>query len=629
MSINRLVVEIVGEDGALRKTLRVLEDDTRSTGTRMADAISGAFDSGLGKTVKTIGLWTVAAVAAFKTVEFAANQAMAGEKVDAVSHKFDVLSERAGLMGASMFQAFDKASGGLVGTTEILEAANRGIVEMGSNADKLPEIFDLARKATSIFGGDVVQNFDAMSHAIATGNARSLKNVGIIIDQDAALKKYAETLGVTVDLLSESGRKQAIANAAIEQGHKALDGLGPSTKIATDALTRMKVSFSDAIEEVQRLLADKLGPGFAALFNAAANALDGIANKMASTFGHGKEKILADIEIAQGRVEELTQKIKNIQENTGNASSPMITKIQKQLQNAIEEVAIFKGELLLLDMPGAGKKDNDVKEDEFAKHLSNLRTEATRHQMALLDQKARFNLTEDEQDRLSEERKRLMKDMKDGEIADLESRHQGARLQKTDEFFRARQAIIDKWAEKEQEETQKKHKWADDAAKSINSSLKNGLQTALAAMGAALVNGQAGWKEFGKAVIGIIGDLMIQVGMSILLQGKAITALKASLLTMDGGLAIAAGAALVIAGGAMKALAGGSGGGTSTADTGGGVPASTAVSDSADIQEKEERKSNVVINVHGNILDRRQSGLEIFEVMKEHFENSGGKWATA
>src|SRR3990167_1747747 len=81
-----------------------------------------------------------------------------GEKVAQIDRSFGALAKSAGLSADAIRNGLVGAAQGLADDTDIIQAANRGIVALGAQADKLPEVMDLARKATTLFAGDLVQN---------------------------------------------------------------------------------------------------------------------------------------------------------------------------------------------------------------------------------------------------------------------------------------------------------------------------------------------------------------------------------------------------------------------------------------------------------------------------------------
>ena len=168
----------------------------------------------------------------------------------------------------------------------------------------------------------------------------------------------------------------------------------------------------------------------------------------------------------------------------------------------------------------------------------------------------------------------------------------------------------------------------------INKMILNGLKNAaiagVAAIGGALVRGENAFSAFGSAVLGIIGDMAIQIGSTLVSIGLGIDALKGSLLKLSGGAAIAAGFALIALGGALKALS--SGGGVAAPSAGGGGVAGGGiqptpediVGPSPEDNELKSPNTEVVVNVQGNVFDRKETGMEIVNAIREHFDSEGG-----
>ena len=126
---------------------------------------------GLTKVGVTLGVVGVAAwgiKTAFETV-------FEGEEIRQINKEFDVLTEKAGIATDSLKEGLVKAAGGLVDDTELLKAANKAIIEMGNSAQRLPEVMELARKSTAVFGGDLAQNFETMNQAIAWTHRKRLR----------------------------------------------------------------------------------------------------------------------------------------------------------------------------------------------------------------------------------------------------------------------------------------------------------------------------------------------------------------------------------------------------------------------------------------------------------------------
>ena len=172
---------------------------------------------------------------------------------------------------------------------------------------------------------------------------------------------------------------------------------------------------------------------------------------------------------------------------------------------------------------------------------------------------------------------------------------------------------------------------ATNLAASLKGKVKNavigfasGVGNAFATIGAALVKGEDAFAAFGNAVLGVFGELAIQIGSFFFLQGLG------NLLSNPAAAAaqIAAGTGLIILGGALKAISGGSGGSAAPAAAAAGGGASLTPNlgggDSAFSEQPDtESEQRVVINVQGSILDRRETGLELAEVISEAFGTNG------
>lgn len=178
------------------------------------------------------------------------------------------------------------------------------------------------------------------------------------------------------------------------------------------------------------------------------------------------------------------------------------------------------------------------------------------------------------------------------------------------------------------------------SSRNLNTIIGGGIGKAFEAFGAALVTGQNAAAAFGKAVLGIFGDILIEIGKRAITFGILAQNVPV-LFGAQGAAAVLLGAAMVAAGGALKALAGG---GAGAGGGGGGAAAPSASAATAGgvgefgggelntLAEDEERlrpATAVTVNVQGNVLDRRETGLELVEVINEAFGSDGVTFARA
>lgn len=164
--------------------------------------------------------------------------------------------------------------------------------------------------------------------------------------------------------------------------------------------------------------------------------------------------------------------------------------------------------------------------------------------------------------------------------------------------------------------------------KTIDSTLVKGFSSGIQSATMAILKGQNAFKAFGSQIFSMMGDIAIQIGETMILTGTAIEALRTSIVGLVGGPSIAAGIALIAFGALLKSLSGGSGAGATGSGGGSGSAATASTEELTNLEEKKPNTS-LTVNIQGNVLDRRQTGLEIAEVIQETFGSNGLNFNTA
>lgn len=161
---------------------------------------------------------------------------------------------------------------------------------------------------------------------------------------------------------------------------------------------------------------------------------------------------------------------------------------------------------------------------------------------------------------------------------------------------------------------------------------RDGAINSISSIGAALVRHENVWQAFGKALLGVFGDLAIQLGSFYMLMGLGNLFINPAAAAAQ----IAAGAGLLILGGALKAMAGGGAGASGAgSSSGGGVAAGSGglASPTQDngqgfkTAEQSKPMTSVQVNIHGNVLDRRETGIAIADTINEAFGTNGVTFA--
>ena len=257
------------------------------------------------ETVTKIGTVIGVVGAAALALKESFNLVLEAEQIKAVEEQFDVLAKNAGLYGNTLKEALVESAGGLVDETTLLKGASEAMAGLGQNSAKLPEVMTLARQATQVFGGDLMTNFNGISQAIASGNTRMLKHLGIVVDQNKAYETYANSIGVATDELSKAGQQHAIMNAVLEKGKTAFAGIDVNVKEATNTWAQFKATMTDIGESITLAYAKIMGPTVIGALKLLSNTAKEASDFFKSHFGTG-------LEAASASVDGLTRKLADL-----------------------------------------------------------------------------------------------------------------------------------------------------------------------------------------------------------------------------------------------------------------------------------------------------------------------------
>ena len=286
---------------------------------------------GLVQTGALLGSVGIAAFAFKETLDLVGQ----GEEIQRITTQFEELSKQAGIAPEKLKQGLEKSARGLIDTTDLLKIANESLVKLGSGADRLPEIMDLALKATQVYGGDAKSNFENISNAIANGNVRMLKHYGITIDLVKAQKDFAAANGITANELSATGKQQAVLNAALEQGAERFKNIQIDLNTTKNLFQEIKVTFTEVGETIALVVERTVGPALRSVLSWVRDVAHSFKTFIS---GSDLEKTESQISDFQNRIKELNSQISKLQNHEGiiNKIMPQ-SSIDKQIQNLTNE----------------------------------------------------------------------------------------------------------------------------------------------------------------------------------------------------------------------------------------------------------------------------------------------------
>jgi hypothetical protein len=148
--------------------------------------------------------------------------------------------------------------------------ANRAnTLGLGFSQKKMEELFGAALKLGQATGITAKNALDSLTIGLARQSKLVLDNIGILVDAEGATKKYAQSIGKTVDELTDQERTTAFLNEAIAQIRRKSEELPKVTLTATQkmgaAWTAFKDSFVKNVSEINihmgRLFSGERGSG--------------------------------------------------------------------------------------------------------------------------------------------------------------------------------------------------------------------------------------------------------------------------------------------------------------------------------------------------------------------------------
>lgn len=609
-------------------------------GVKEAQGALGALGSGdsldgLIGTMKQLGPIIAGVAATVYGLKKAIDFSLEAENINQVNAQFDAMAKSLGIAADVMRDRLAVATRGLVDDTDVLKAANQAFVVLGDNASKLPEIFELARKSVSVFGGDILGRVEQISTALATGNMRSLRSIGITVDSEKAMRGYAASIHQTVDTLTEAQRKQALMDAALESMRTKFKNVNEDIRPLTVSIQQLKVIIADIGETIMLMVNKVAGPSLVKF----TEYLKDVA-KSASLYL--KEKFGDESAAVERKVRQLTASVKEFDENI-SALEKREGILNKLLPDSVIEGKIEKLKTMraaVAEQLAAMQKDMEKTSESPLKTGAGpalpaglsvtpeqaAQAEAERMALVLKMREIEYQSAQDTTAmyvNAEQERAALVETIRaesEARIAAIHAAGPGKVKNAAEQELLIRKeaaAKIDKI--NKDSEASKKKTFAETYA-----SLNKGQQALTSGMVAGFKSIGGGAKEMARAMkaamLGVIADEAEASGAKYIAEGIASWPFGAP--------KIAGGSALVALSGLIRAAAGGGGGGIGAGGAGGGggasapagTPATTATGEynaRPELVAPPTRGRQVTIAVQGNYFETEQTRRALMEMIRQ------------
>ena len=577
------------------------------------------------------------------------------EKIDRINSQFDTLSKNAGIVGSELKEALEKGAKGLIDDTDLLEIANKGMIELGKNSMIMGQTLEIAMKISKVTGQEATSVFEGLNLAVASGNVRMLRQYGIIVDNEKALRAYAKTHGQYVSDLSEEQKKLAIGEAALRKAQDAYKGVSVETANLTTASkmlsvqwTEVKEAFSIAVEKVFR-------PVFIPVVNAMTVAVHSFGNGLKQVFGSDAQKATIGIETLNEKIRQTDEEISSAKKHEGfwnklisdedlKKKVDNLEDYKSQLVSKMEELKAKSEEINKSSGP-SGAVEVDRAESElrlstrikFEQDLIKLKQSRLSEEISM----------ESDYDAIQEQRTEqiiAMKQSMEARIAEIEQSARKEGVEGTEIVEAQKQEIRNRYAldiqklglDMESDQVRAADNAAKQSAKITDGFSKGWKSASLNAskdLGNFAVLGQQAFNALnknGKSAFIALGDGSKSAGdaMKMFLLGSIADVAEAQgefLLSSGIGtfnpIQIAEGGALLTLSGLLRSLSGGgSSGGIGAGSGGGGSSASQSTPETATdlqaTQTQQANQKNVTIAVAGNYFETEQTKRTLMEMIR-------------
>ena len=610
--------------------------------------------SGLMTATSLLGVLGVAALA----LRVAFESVFETEKIEQVNRQFELLTENIGVSGEKLKESLVESSKGMATEVELLQSANKAMVEFGGSATQLGQIMNIARAETSVFGGTLLGNFELINQAIATGQTRALKHIGIIVDQQKAYRDYAKELGITTSALSDEEKQHAMLNAVLEKGGKNVEKLGNDLRVNTLGWAQLKTALKE-IAETATVALGKLASGpMQSVIHWFKEAAEASKLMLKAKFGEGIDADKAKMEYFAIQIDKTRAEIKKLQESSSGGiirgadisrSEGRIAALKAQLTDLLKQSSAAQSRVGKAEKEDTGKEPGEDTKGKEALEKRKLQKatferELTSLTNARIDSELQASRTLEQAEYAFGEKRVETRLKFDAQIAEIKAKgdmgdqltaQQSAQLieqieaQKTAKLIAMEEEITQVRIKAREQELQYSNnigkQMGAQAALSAAQSTKSWQQagklggTAMKSFENQSVSALQGWASGTKTaaeaakgfMFGMIGDVATAQGKVMMLDAfKTFPAVNIP--------EFGAGAALVALGGFL-----GSQGGGGAAAPGGSAPSGTGgLSPAADIgapsvQATQQEKKSVSINVQGSYFETEQTKTRLVEMIRE------------
>lgn len=193
------------------------------------------------------------------------NIAKAGAQYDSLTQSFTRLSSSMEINGEEALSTLRKFSAGTISNSDLIQSANRAMVlGVAKSTEEFGTLMQVARIRAADMGLSTTQAFNDIVTGIGRSSPLILDNLGIVIKQNEAYERYAESLNKTSAALTDNEKREALKFAVLEDAKKQIKEVGEVTVSYSERLQQAETFVQNLRDGIGRALL----PAFASLLDA-------------------------------------------------------------------------------------------------------------------------------------------------------------------------------------------------------------------------------------------------------------------------------------------------------------------------------------------------------------------------
>ena len=208
----------------------------------------------LSSSLTSLGKGALGAYATFKSLQLALGGVGIGllktaSEIENVQRQFEKLNIEAGNNPIEQLNKLQEATYGLLDNKQIFEQFNKAAT-LGLPVERFDELSKAAVKLGQSLGVDAANAIESFVTGAGRQSVLMLDNLGIIVSAEKAYQKYADTLRIASDKLTDAQRKTAFINEAIDQLRTKSDAAADVALTAAQAYQVVGNSLQNLIYEL-------------------------------------------------------------------------------------------------------------------------------------------------------------------------------------------------------------------------------------------------------------------------------------------------------------------------------------------------------------------------------------------